>query len=186
MFNKQRKTDIMIASIRNGVLWAAPVLALALLPACEMEEEQHPVPAAQEVEALYQYTGELSVEMSGNVAVVDVSIDPVQYERGGDLWAKAFPYIFVFSGGTRDAFDQHPGLGGVRVRARHPNGDIMSQALLSREVLTQLTWNRALRVATAAQREGTERPAAMRDLVDWGEDHTEFEYNPDYIGSTDG
>ena len=167
---------------RSGLSLVVPALLL-LSGACAPEEPDHPVPGAAEIEALYVWEGDLSVEMSGNVAQVTVTLDPAQYRRGGDLWAKAFPYIFIFSGGTRDAFDENPGLGGVRVLAAHPNGEIISQALLSREVLNELTWNRALRISQEARQEGTERPSTMQDLVRWGEDHTEFEYNPTYIGT---
>lgn len=163
----------------------------SLVPAClfvlaawgcdTFEEPDHPVPSASQIEAHYEYAGDLSVEVSGNVAQVKVTFDPVEFRRGGDLWAKAFPYIFLFSPATRDAMSEHPGLGGVRVIALHPNGDMVAQALLSRGVLTELTWNRALNISGQARREGTERPARMQDLVRWGEDHAEFEYNPDYI-----
>lgn len=159
----------------------AALLAVTLLAACELEDEELPVPSAAEVQAYYEYEGELSVEMSGNVAQITVVFDPQEFERGGDLWAKAFPYIFVFSPGTRQALQEHRGLGGVRVIARHPNGDVVAQALLSREALTEITWRRAVNIAGRARQEGTERPARMQDLVEWGEDHTDFEYNPSYI-----
>lgn len=165
--------------------WVLPVLvaalALGMLAACELEDEELPLPSADEVQAYYEYEGELSVEMSGNVAQVTVVFDPREFERGGDLWAKAFPYIFVFAPGTRQALQEHRGLGGVRVIARHPNGDVVAQALLSREALTEVTWQRAVNIAGYARQEGTERPARMQDLVRWGEDHTDFEYNPSYI-----
>lgn len=174
---------------RCSAIVRGPV-AMVLIPAlgavaggCELEQEEFPVPSAEEVREFYEYGGELSVEMLGNVAQVSVTYDPEEFRRGGDLWAKAFPYIFLFSPATRDALEEHRGLGGVRVIARHPNGDIVAQALLSREVLNEITWRRAVNVAGRARQEGTERPARMRDLVDWGEDHTDFEYNPDYIST---
>jgi hypothetical protein len=170
---------------RAARVLVAPVLILLALAGCEVgEEPDHPVPSSAEVEAYYEYAGDLSVEISGNVAQVRVTYDPVEYRRGGALWAKAFPYIFLFSPATRDALADHPGLGGVRVIAHHPNGDVVAQALLSRGVLTQLTWNRALNISGAARAEGTERPSVMQDLVRWGEDHSEFEYNPEYIDGT--
>jgi hypothetical protein len=166
--------------------WTAAMLPLLLvaplLPGCEREEER-PVPSAEEVARFYEYEGELSVEISGNVAQISVTIDPDGYARGGDLWAKAFPYIFAFSPATREAFQEHRGLGGVRILTLHPNGDIMAQALLERGTLTPATWRRALEVAGQARREGTERPGLMGDLVRWGEDHTDFQYNPEYISS---
>ncbi len=161
--------------------WLAPIVTLLLVSGCLPEEPEHPVPAAAEIEPHYVWEGPVNVEMSGNVAQVSVTVDPGDFARGGDLWAKAFPYIFIFSPGTQAAFDENPGLGGVRVLVRHPNGDVVSQALLSREVLTDLTWNRALNISKEAREHGTERPARMQDLVRWGEDHTEFEYNPTYI-----
>lgn len=167
-----------------GPLARAPlalVLLLLLVPGCEREAPELPVPSAAEIAAHYEYAGELSVEISGNVAQVSVTIDPAEYARGGDLWAKAFPYIFLFSPGTREAFREHPGLGGVRVLTRHPGGDVMAQAMLERGRLTEATWRRALNVAGQARREGSERPGYMSDLVRFGEDHTEHQYNPDYI-----
>jgi len=165
--------------------WAlVPLLVLVpVMAGCEREAPERPVPSAAEIAAYYDYAGELSVEISGNVAQVSVTIDPGEYARGGDLWAKAFPYIFLFSPGTREAFREHPGLGGVRVMTRHPGGDIMAQARLERGQLTEATWRQALNVAGQARREGTERPGYMSDLVRFGEQRTDFQYNPDYISS---
>jgi hypothetical protein len=162
----------------------APVCFLfVLLSGCDRGEPDRPTPAAEELVRHWEYAGPLTVEVSGNVAQISVTIDPADYARGGDLWAKAFPYIFIFSPGTREAFREHPGLGGVRVMTRHPGGDIMAQAMLERGTLTEVTWTRALNVAGRARREGTERPGYMSDLVRFGEDHTEFQYNPSYISS---
>lgn len=172
----------MNAFFRTAARALLPVVPFVLLAGCEPEEEeQFPVPSAEDIRAHYEYGGEMSVEISGNVAQISVTYDPTEFERGGDLWAKAFPYIFIFAPGTREAFEAHRGLGGVRVIALHPNGEPVAQALLSREVLTQITWQEAINTAGRARQEGTERPGRMRDLVRWGEDHTEFEYNPDYI-----
>lgn len=143
--------------------------------------EAGPAPAADEVARHYTYEGNLSVEMSGNVAQVTVEVDPEPYRRGGDLWAKSMPYIFLFSSATRAALEEHTGLGGVRVITRHPNGDMMAQALLERDALRGRAWDQALSIAGQARTGGTARPGLMRDLVRWGEDHTEFEYNPVYI-----
>ncbi len=166
--------------LQSIVLLLVSASALLLL-GCEREDVEHPVPAASTIAEYYVWEGGVSAQISGNVAQVSVTVEPDQYRRGGDLWAKAFPYLFLFSPGTRDALSDHPGLGGVRIVARHPNGDAISQALLSRGTLTPVTWNRALRIARDARQEGTERPGRVQDLVRWGEDHTDFEYNPSYI-----
>ncbi len=143
-----------------------------------------PPPAETLAESGYwSYNGGVEVEITGNVARVTIQVDPTPFVGGGDLWAKGLPYLFLFSPGTREAMADHPGLGGVRVVITHPGGDTMAQALLSRGTLNDHSWPRALSVAATARRDATERPGRMRDLVQWGEDHTEFEYNPMYIGS---
>jgi hypothetical protein len=140
-------------------------------------------PAAAELRGYYTWQGGVEIEITGNVARVTVVVDPAPYERGGDLWLKGLPYLFLFSQGTKDALDEHPGLGGVRVVTRHPNGDVIAQALLDREGMTEYRWRQALHLAGRARQEATERPGRMRDLVEWGEDWTEFEYNSRYISS---
>lgn len=170
----------MRSHARFEALLLVPALVLATA-GCDGEDELPPPPSPEEVAAHYEWEGELDVTMSGNVAQVAVAFDPEAYERGGDLWEKAFPYIFLFSPGTRDALEAHEGLGGVRVVSTHPNGDTVAEALLQRGELNDLDWREALSVAAEAREEGTERPGRMRDLVQWGEDHTEFEYNPDHI-----
>ena len=44
--------------------------------------------------------GALSAEVVGNVVTVSVAQDPQLIRRGGALWAKVGPYIFVFSDET--------------------------------------------------------------------------------------
>jgi hypothetical protein len=156
-----------------------------LLAGCQAPDRSDlpPPPSAADVRPYYAYTGEMEVQITGNVARVEVVVDPAPYARGGDLWAKGMPYLFLFSQGTRDALNDFPGLGGVRIATLHPNGDIMAEALLTRGTLNDYSWRQALNVAAQARRDATERPGRMRDLVRWGEDHTEFEYNPRYISS---
>lgn len=172
--------NAVLRPFRSGV---TIVLALALLAGCQTEQVDYPTPSAEEIEPHFAFAGGVSVAISGNVAQVTVPFDPEEYALGGDLWAKAMPYIFLFSPGSRDAFDEHPGLGGVRVISQHPNGETIAEALLSRGTLNQVTWQRAISIAGTAREEGTDRPGAMQTLVQWGEEHTDFEYNPDYIGS---
>ena len=172
--------NAVLRPFRSGV---TIVLALALLAGCQTEQVDYPTPSAEEIEPHFAFAGGVSVAISGNVAQVTVPFDPEEYALGGDLWAKAMPYIFLFSPGSRDAFDEHPGLGGVRVISQHPNGETIAEALLSRGTLNQVTWQRAISIAGTAREEGTDRPGTMQTLVQWGEEHTDFEYNPDYIGS---
>jgi hypothetical protein len=156
---------------------------LASLPGCDAlsRPEAHAAPSAERIRALFEYEGELAVEMSGNVAQVTVVVDPVTYARGGHLWARAVPFLFLFSPAAREAFEENPGLGGLRVITRHPNGDWMARAMVSREVLSSRDWDLAVSLAGRARRDATERPGRMLELVRWGEDRADFEYNPDYI-----
>jgi hypothetical protein len=162
--------------VGSRLLPAGLVLALAACP----EPQDVSLPTAEEVEQRYTYAGEFSAELSGNVAVIEIPQTPEQL-RSGSLWLKGVPYIFLFSRETQSLFDDYGGLAGVRVRTLGPRGVVVVDALLERDELNQLTWRRALNISGLARRDGTEDPSKMSDLVRWGEDHTEFEYNRQYI-----
>jgi len=169
-------------ALRARRRFTAAVLALALVPAIAGCREEVPqvVPTAEEVEALYSSTSRLSVEMNGNVAEVTVVQDAQQLRRGGSLWARVGPYIYLFSDATQDAFTQFGGLAAVRVITTAPGGSEVARATLLRGTLNELTWRRALNISGLARRDGTEQLTLLEDLIRWGEDHTEFEYNPRY------
>ena len=154
-------------------------LALAAVAGCRTEEL--PVPGSEEAAEYYAAVADLTVEMSGNVAEVTVVQSAAQLRRGGSLWARVGPYIYLFSDATRSLFTDYPGLAAVRVITRTPGGTEVARATLARGTLNELTWRRALNVAGLARRDGTERVTLLEDLVEWGEDRTEFEYNPRYV-----
>ena len=137
-----------------------------------------PVPDADVVEEYYTYPGGLDAEVSGNVATVTVTQDPDQLRRGGTLWAKVGPYVLLFTEETHALFEDYPGLAGIRVATQVGNGTEVASALLARDELTGVQWRRALNIAGRARRDGTNQVTLLEDLVEWGEDHTEFEYNP--------
>jgi hypothetical protein len=56
----------------------------------------------------------------------------------------------------------------------------VATALLARGELTDVLWRRSLNIAGQARRDGTERITLLENLIDWGEDHSEFEYNERY------
>ena len=76
--------------------------------------------------------------------------------------------------------EDYPGVAGVRVVTRIRGGPEVARALLARTELTGVLWRRALNIAGRARLEGTEHPSLLEELVRWGEDHTEYEYNPRY------
>ena len=147
------------------------------------EEVDLTLPTAEEVESVYLYEGTLTATMNGNVAEVTIVQAERQLRRGGTLWAKVGPYVFLFSEETEGLFRDYPGLAGVRVVTVTPGQQEVARALLLRESLNDVTWRRSMNISGLARRDGTRRPTLLESLVEWGEDHTEFNYSPRYISS---
>ncbi len=170
---------------RTGVDLGIPALITALLlsipflTACE--EPDLSVPNPVEVEAAYIYPGGLSAQISGNVAEITITQPARDLRRGGTLWAKVGPYVLLFSEETENLFRAFPGLAGVRVITVSSDGNEVARALLARDSLNDITWRRARHISGLARRDGTRRPSLLEELVEWGEDHTEFSYNPRYL-----
>lgn len=156
----------------------AVAIATGVIGCEQPADAELPDPAT--IRAYYEYEGELEAELSGNVAQITVSQDPEQLRRGGALWAKVGPYVILFSRETQQLLIDHPGLAGVRVATRAGEGGAVASALLARDELSDLQWRRALNIAGRARRDGTGQVTLLEDLVRWGEEHTEFEYDPDY------
>jgi hypothetical protein len=138
------------------------------------------VPSADEVESHYVIPYRTTVGMNGNVAELEVTQPGDQLRRGGRLWARVGPYVYLFSEGTRDLFADYGGLAAVRVTTRTPSGAMVARATLTRDALNGITWKRALNISGHARKSGSRQLTLLEDLVEWGEDHTEYEYNPDY------
>ncbi len=154
----------------------APVLLLA---GCETAPLL--VPTVDDVTSAYQYTGELEVEMFGNVAEVRVFQPSRQLRRGGSLWAKVGPYVFLLSQETKDLFEAFDGLAAVRVVTRAPSGTEVARAMLTRDALNDITWTHAIRAGALARRDGSTKPKMIEDLIRMGEDLTTFEYSSRYV-----
>ena len=164
----------------RSTTFATPFAALLVLVGAGCEEPQNlTLPTADQAEAFYTYDGALSAEMMGNVVTISVSQDPQLLRRGGSLWAKVGPYIFLFSDETHQLFQDYPGLAGVRF-VTTVGGVEVGNALLARERLSDVRWRRSLNIAGRARRDGTGQVTLLQDLVRWGEDHTEYTYNPRY------
>ncbi len=164
--------------------WAlGPGLLVALVASACIEQPQLTLPTAEEVEAYYSTETDLEAEMRGNLAVVTVVQSATQLRRGGSLWAKVGPYIYLFSEETHRLFTDFPGLAGVRVATRTAGGTPVARATLTRDELSGVLWRRALNISGQARRDGTERPSLLEDLIRWGEEHTQFEYDPRYTGA---
>ncbi len=120
--------------------------------------------------------------VGGYVVVVKVNQPYQQLSRGGALWARVGPYVYLFSTTTEQLFKDFGGLGGVRVTtSTGSRRQRVATALLARNGLNELTWRRALNIAGRARLDGTKRPSLLEELVQWGEDHTEFEYSARWV-----
>ena len=146
------------------------------------EEVNLDLPSESEVAAHYASATELSVRLSGNIVELTVDQPLGQVRRGGSLWVKVGPYIYLFTEETEDLLREYPGLSGVRVITRTDfDKQEVARAFLQRDELNDLTWRRARNIAGRARTEGTRRPVLLEELVEWGQEHTEFEYNEEYL-----
>ena len=89
--------------------------------------------------------------------------------------------MVLFTQETQQLFRDYPGLAGVRVITRTPDRGEVARVFLVRDTLTDVLWRRSLNIAGRARQDGTRRPSLLEDLVRWGEDHTEYEYNREII-----
>ena len=164
---------------RRGMRAVMAVLASTVFAACE-EPVDLTLPTAEEVESSYEYAGGLEATVTGNVAVLTVTQSSDHLRRGGTMWAKVGPYIFLFTEETQVLFETYPGLAGVRVITRVRGGPQVASAVIARDDMTGVQWRRALNIAGQARRDGTHSLTLLETLIRWGEDHTEFEYNARY------
>jgi hypothetical protein len=159
------------------------VAAAALMPAlwaCA-DPDEPPLPSAEEILSYYSVERTIEAEINGNVAELILYQPAAQLQRGGSLWAKVGPYIYLFSDATRQLMRDHAGLAAVRVITRDPSGDEVARATLARGTLNDLTWRRALNLSGRARRDGSQRVGLLEDLIRWGEDRTDFEYSQQYV-----
>lgn len=137
------------------------------------------LPSDDEILGYFESDRRMEAEVVGNVAVLRVFQDAEQLRRGGALWAKVGPYVFLFSEETQQLFADFEGVAGVRVTTMVGSAEVAS-ALLAHEELSDILWARSLNIAGRARLQGTNRMTLLEDLVDWGESHTEFTYNERY------
>lgn len=138
------------------------------------------MPTGLELDGLYGPTARLS--LNGNVVDIRVSQPQSQIERGGDLWARVGPYIYLFSPQTRKIFERWDGVAAVRVRTFTKGGRAqVASAMLVRDTLSPVAWQEASRRIAKARLEGTRKPRYLERLVRFGEDWAGYEYNPRYV-----
>jgi hypothetical protein len=139
-------------------------------------------PSAAEVEPYYAtYSGLDSIRLSGNVVEVHVEQPYDQLQRGGSLWARVGPFVYLMTPSTRSVFEAFPGVAAVRVVTHLPGGTEVARAMLRRDAMSDVLWRRTLNILGTALEGGRENPRKLEQLTEWGEEHTEFRYNPDYV-----
>jgi len=168
----------------NGRARTAGVLLLLLTFAgCDriLPHRSRALPTAAEADSVFAAHGiQGEVSLAGNVVELRVAQAPDQLRRGGALWARVGPYIYLFSPATTDLFEAYPGLAGVRTRT-HVEDQEVARALLLRDTMRAGEWVQANNVLAHALREGTTRPSTLEELVRWGERYASFVYNPQFV-----
>lgn len=169
---------------RRSAHVARTLALLILLAGCDQilpQRQDLTLPDPATIESYYaQHSFAAEYRYSGNVLELVVQQPADQLRRGGALWARVGPYIYLFAPGTRDLLEQHPGIAGVRAITKV--GDVeVARALLVRDSLNELRWRRAIALLGTALEQGTERPATIDALTRFGEDVTTYEYNPEYV-----
>lgn len=162
----------------NGRRWGPLVCAITALwlGGCA-EPVDLTLPTVDEVSTYYQSTAPIEFEIRGNVATLTVPQDDTHLRRGGRLWAKVGPYIYLFTPATEELLRDYPGLAGVRVTTTTQSGTTVASAVLERDALNDLTWKRAIATAGNARVNGTSKVKLLEDLVEFGEPLTDHEYN---------
>ena len=138
--------------------------------------EDRPLELPDPAVAAAAYGDSLAGAVRGNVFELRVPISP-ELLRGGTIWARGGPFFYLFSRDTQELFLQYPDLAAVRVVTEDQAGEEIARALLQRGELSEFEWDRALQLGAVAQQQGTERPRRIEELIEWGEEHTVFEYS---------
>jgi hypothetical protein len=167
------------------IRWCAPLAFAVALSACDRilpGRADLTLPPIQDVRAIYLRTGLANARYAYNGNVVELTVPQAfdQLRRGGSLWAHVGPYIYLFTPATREVFDRWDGIAAVRVITITPDGEEIARARLGRARLNDVRWARALNILGHALQEGTARPTRIEDLVHWGEEYTDYRYNPAY------
>jgi hypothetical protein len=164
------------------------IVALVMLTAagaCDRIWPQKPdlsLPAIADVRAIYRANGldRAEIAYNGNIVEVRVTQPPDQLRRGGSLWARVGPWIYLLTPGTRKVFQDFAGIAAVRVITTAGRKEV-ARATLRNGALSEVLWRRTLNILGHALQEGTRSPARLQELAEWGERYGEYEYSADYV-----
>src|SRR5690606_13784509 len=125
------------------------------------------------------FQGEAEVTLDGQRLVIDATMDPVHLARGGQLWQRATPYFYLFNVHIRQVLLDYPSIEWVDVIVRGEDGEPLAQVALNRSSLNSYQWDHGVAYTSRAQREGTERPIYVAELLDWADEHVDEVYTRD-------
>lgn len=168
-------------------MFAGGLACLLMVGGCDQvreyfQPEAPEPPTAEEIEPYYStYRSLDSVRITGNVVEVHVEQPYQQLDRGGSLWARVGPFIYLMTPSTRSVFEDFPGVAAVRVVTLLPDGEEVARAMLRRDAMTDVLWRRTLNILGTALESGRENPRRLEELTEWSERRTEFRYNPEYV-----
>jgi hypothetical protein len=160
---------------RCGLLWKG-ALFVTLLAGCAGGSREWVLPDPETAAAWYGDGAEARID--GNVLEIRGTMDADHLRRGGRIWARSGPYFYLFNVHVQALLEEYPDLAAVRARTFTVEGAEVAQAMLLRDELSPARWREALARASLAQREGTRNPRAVERLIQFGEDHTTYRYQP--------
>lgn len=174
--------------MRSKRKWIAGVVAcVVVFGGCDrardyLSRDPGAAPPAEDVAPYYAtHGGLLDLEVHGNVVELRVRQPFQQIQRGGALWARVGPYVYLMTPATRQVFEDFPGVAAVRVVTVLPDGSEVARALLRRDALNETRWRRTLNILGHALQDGGQNPRRLEELTEWSEAYTEYRYNPRYV-----
>ena len=154
----------------------AGVMMMLVAAGCAGSSGDPPLPDPAEIETWFDGAADVSIE--GDRILIRAEIEPEHLERGGRLWQRATPYFYLFNVHIRQVLLEHPGVGGVDVVIHGNRGDLVSRVSLDRATMSIYEWDRAVAYTSRAQREGTQHPRHLSDLIRWAEDRVDLSEAP--------
>ncbi len=169
---------------KHAYAWIGLAVAVGAVGGCDrlgLGRPARTLPTVDQVrEAYAEYPDLTDVRLNGNVVELTFRADRNTLRRGGSLWARAGLFVQLLSPATRDLFTTYDGVAAVRAISALRGVEI-GRATLLRDELSEVLWRRTLNLLGHALQQGTQRPSRLEDLAEWGEAHTEYQYNPDYV-----
>lgn len=178
-------TQAVLAVGRRGrTKFVAGIVLLLVASSCDRIWPREPdltLPPIEVIRAAFRDKGiDADIDYNGNTVELHVAQPADQLRRGGSLWARVGPWIYLFSPATEQVFENYPGVVAVRVITTS-RGRQVARVTLRNGILSDVLWRRSLNILGHALQDGTRDPGRLEELAEWGERHGEYEYSPRYV-----